>query len=98
MANAEYDTIKDYSIDSRRPPVNLMKMKNPPILQDKEFYIEFNDYTYVKDSVFNGSYAIWNHARDSILRVGYLGPHYLSDESMTKLIADYLLIQLNLLD
>lgn len=98
MANAEYDTIKDYSIDSRRPPVNLMKMKNPPILQDKEFYIEFNDYTYVKDSVFNGSYAIWNHARDSILRVGYLGPHYLSDESMTRLIADYLLIQLNLLD
>ncbi len=98
MANAEYDTIRDYSIDSRRPPVNLLKMKNPPLLQDKEFYMEFNDYTYVKDSVFNGSYAIWNHARDSILRVGYLGPVYSSDDGMVGVIADYLLIQLDLLD
>ena len=98
IANAEYDTIRDYSIDSRRPPVNLLKMKNPPRLQDKEFYMEFNDYTYVKDSLFNGSYAIWNHARDSILRVGYLGPHYSSDNGMMGGIADYLLMQLNLID
>ncbi|WP_405322801.1 hypothetical protein [Fibrobacter sp.] len=60
--------------------------------------MEFNDYTYVKDSVFNGSYAIWNHARDSILRVGYLGPVYSSDDGMVGVIADYLLIQLDLLD
>ncbi len=98
MANAEYDTIKDYSIDSRRPPVNLMKMKNPPHLQDKEFYMEINDYTYMKDSLFNGSYAIWNHARDTILRAGYFGPLHFRDESMMKVIADYLLIQLDLID
>ena len=73
-------------------------MKNPPRLQDKEFYMEFNDYTYVKDSLFNGSYAIWNHARDSILRVGYLGPRYSSDNGMMGVIADYLLIQLDLID
>lgn len=98
IANAEYDTIRDFSIDTRRPPVNLLKMKNPPLLQDKEFYMEFNDYTYVKDSIFYGSYAIWNHARGPILRAGYLGPIYSRDESMMKLVADYLLIQLDLLD
>lgn len=98
IANAEYDTIRDFSIDTRRPPVNLLKMKNPPLLQDKEFYMEFNDYTYVKDSIFYGCYAIWNHARDPILRAGYLGPIYSRDESMMKLVADYLLIQLDLLD
>lgn len=98
IANAEYDTIRDYSIDSRRPPVNLLKMKNPPHLQDKEFYMEINDYTYMKDSLFNGSYAIWNHARDSILRGGYLGPRYSSDNGMMGVIADYLLIQLDLID
>ena len=98
MANAEYDTIKDYSIDSRRPPVNLLKMKNPPHLQDKEFYMEINDYTYMKDSLFNGSFAIWNHARDTILRAGYFGPLHFRDESMMKVIADYLLIQLDLID
>ena len=73
-------------------------MKSPPPLQDKEFYMEFNDYTYVKDSVFYGCYAIWNHARDSILRAGYLGPHYSSDKGMMEVFADHLLIQLDLID
>ena len=73
-------------------------MKSPPRLSENEYYMEMNNVYYKKDSIFNCEYAVWNHNRDTILRVGHLGPVYSSDVSMMQRVADYMLIQFNLLD
>ena len=97
--NVEYDTIQNYHIASSwRIPIDLLKMKNPPRLSENEYYMEMNNVYYKKDSIFNCEYAVWNHNRDTILRVGHLGPVYSSDVSMMQRVADYMLIQFNLLD